>query len=252
MRSWLGKLLCYRRLGGDGPPHGLTLTAWPRPRNGPGQQPLGCGCIGRCRARAHGGTGLGRRHGKCLNELIAALAKLALAKTNASLRFASWEQVSPCITKMNSWHLQGLPPLTRPGRSAVGSHQHVGHAKKKGQNLPSDQVFRGGDDGIRTHDPHVANVMLSQLSYIPTICCAFAQDGILNLAVWFVNKAVMTPQFPREWGWRDGVGRFGWRDARLTAFLGFAMPNDRRGRRCSGPRHPGIGTTCHRSFHAQG
>lgn len=27
---------------------------------------------------------------------------------------------------------------------------------------------RGGDDGIRTHDPHVANVMLSQLSYIPT------------------------------------------------------------------------------------
>ena len=28
--------------------------------------------------------------------------------------------------------------------------------------------FRGGDDGIRTHDPHVANVMLSQLSDIPT------------------------------------------------------------------------------------
>ena len=28
--------------------------------------------------------------------------------------------------------------------------------------------LRGGDDGIRTHDPHVANVMLSQLSYIPT------------------------------------------------------------------------------------
>lgn len=25
----------------------------------------------------------------------------------------------------------------------------------------------GGDDGIRTHDPHVANVVLSQLSYIP-------------------------------------------------------------------------------------
>ena len=31
-----------------------------------------------------------------------------------------------------------------------------------------DLVYRGGDDGIRTHDPHVANVMLSQLSYIPT------------------------------------------------------------------------------------
>lgn len=26
----------------------------------------------------------------------------------------------------------------------------------------------GGDGGIRTPDPHVANVMLSQLSYIPT------------------------------------------------------------------------------------
>ena len=50
---------------------------------------LGSGCIGRCRARAHGGTGLGRQHGKCRNELIAALAKLALAKTNASPRFAS-------------------------------------------------------------------------------------------------------------------------------------------------------------------
>lgn len=25
----------------------------------------------------------------------------------------------------------------------------------------------GGDDGIRTHDFHVANVALSQLSYIP-------------------------------------------------------------------------------------
>ena len=48
--------------------------------------------------------------------------------------------------------------------------------------------------------------MLSQLSYIPTICRAFAQDGILNLAVWFVNKAVMTPQFPREWAGVTGSG----------------------------------------------
>ena len=28
--------------------------------------------------------------------------------------------------------------------------------------------YSGGADGIRTHDPHVANVMLSQLSYCPT------------------------------------------------------------------------------------
>ena len=26
----------------------------------------------------------------------------------------------------------------------------------------------GGADGIRTHDPHVANVVLSRLSYCPT------------------------------------------------------------------------------------
>ena len=28
--------------------------------------------------------------------------------------------------------------------------------------------FFGGGDGIRTHDPNVANVVLSQLSYAPT------------------------------------------------------------------------------------
>ena len=30
-------------------------------------------------------------------------------------------------------------------------------SKKKGQDLCPDLVLRGGDDGIRTHDPHVAN-----------------------------------------------------------------------------------------------
>ena len=73
--------------------------------------------------------------------------------------------------------------------------QHVGHAKKKGQNLPSVQVFRGGDDGIRTHDPHVANVMLSQLSYIPTCMCAHAQKSILRVATVFVNKMRRSIQF---------------------------------------------------------
>lgn len=48
--------------------------------------------------------------------------------------------------------------------------------------------FRGGDDGIRTHDPHVANVMLSQLSYIPTKVCAFAQGSILPDFETIVNR----------------------------------------------------------------
>lgn len=39
---------------------------------------------------------------------------------------------------------------------------------KQARQSPDLQKIRGGDDGIRTHDPHVANVMLSQLSYIPT------------------------------------------------------------------------------------
>jgi hypothetical protein len=36
--------------------------------------------------------------------------------------------------------------------------------------------INGGDGGIRTPDPHVANVMLSQLSYIPT----FVLSGMLT------------------------------------------------------------------------
>lgn len=44
----------------------------------------------------------------------------------------------------------------------------------------------GGDDGIRTHDPHVANVMLSQLSYIPRN----RQDSILALGCVVVNGYV--------------------------------------------------------------
>lgn len=33
-------------------------------------------------------------------------------------------------------------------------------------------TISGGDEGARTPDPHVANVVLSQLSYIPTDWCA--------------------------------------------------------------------------------
>ena len=46
---------------------------------------------------------------------------------------------------------------------------------------------RGGDDGIRTHDPYVANVMLSQLSYIPTYGARFAQAHIVLVVLSFVK-----------------------------------------------------------------
>src|SRR5699024_7545523 len=48
--------------------------------------------------------------------------------------------------------------------------------------------FRGGDEGIRTLGPHVANVMLSQLSYIPTGRCAFARGIILPVSTAFVKR----------------------------------------------------------------
>ena len=54
--------------------------------------------------------------------------------------------------------------------------------------LPRALQLRGGDDGIRTHDPHVANVMLSQLSYIPTYGRADAQFGILPFGTAFVKE----------------------------------------------------------------
>ena len=47
--------------------------------------------------------------------------------------------------------------------------------------------FRGGDEGIRTLDPHVANVVLSQLSYIPTGYYAFARGNILPVIRLFVK-----------------------------------------------------------------
>lgn len=56
--------------------------------------------------------------------------------------------------------------------------------------FPRPLHFRGGDDGIRTHDPHVANVMLSQLSYIPTKVCAFAQGNSLPDFEAVVNRAI--------------------------------------------------------------
>ena len=68
------------------------------------------------------------------------------------------------------------------------------NAKQVGR-TPDLFSLRGGDDGIRTHDPHVANVMLSQLSYIPTCMCAHAQKSILRVATVFVNKMRRSIQF---------------------------------------------------------
>ena len=41
--------------------------------------------------------------------------------------------------------------------------------KKELLSVDKSSFFVGGDGGIRTHDPYVANVMLSQLSYTPML-----------------------------------------------------------------------------------
>ena len=57
-------------------------------------------------------------------------------------------------------------PRLRQGATEVAPYG--GSKTKRAPVSRGPRHFRGGDDGIRTHDPHVANVMLSQLSYIPT------------------------------------------------------------------------------------
>lgn len=58
--------------------------------------------------------------------------------------------------------------------------------------FPTCLNIRGGDDGIRTHDPHVANVMLSQLSYIPTGSALIARGNILPVLEAFVKWQLQT------------------------------------------------------------
>lgn len=50
----------------------------------------------------------------------------------------------------------------------VGRLVSDGAIKSRPELLPTCLSSHGGDEGIRTLGPHVANVMLSQLSYIPT------------------------------------------------------------------------------------
>ena len=76
-----------------------------------------------------------------------------------------------------------LPPCVSAIKTAPADSRRFGRLVLRPQSIRAHALFRkekgrrwdrrplhfhGGDDGIRTHDPHVANVMLSQLSYIPT------------------------------------------------------------------------------------
>ena len=55
-------------------------------------------------------------------------------------------------------------------------------------NFRLEIFFVGGDGGIRTLDPQIANLMLSQLSYVPNardykLCPVPCQGKILRIAV---------------------------------------------------------------------
>ena len=59
-------------------------------------------------------------------------------------------------------------------RGALIPYQACGLDNKKKELLvDKSSFFVGGDGGIRTHDPYVANVMLSQLSYTPIFTLQF-------------------------------------------------------------------------------
>ncbi len=56
----------------------------------------------------------------------------------------------------------------RDAHSANSSNSAFENKKNRKANMLCDSVFAGGDDGDRTHDLNIANVALSQLSYIPS------------------------------------------------------------------------------------
>lgn len=56
----------------------------------------------------------------------------------------------------------------RDTRSAYSSNNAFENKKIAKQICFAIRCFAGGDDGDRTHDLNIANVALSQLSYIPS------------------------------------------------------------------------------------
>ena len=86
--------------------------------------------------------------------------------------------------------------MARGGRARLTPFSTYRIRKRPRDDRSGALSISGGDDGIRTHDPHVANVMLSQLSYIPRN----RQDSILALGCVVVNGYVarnrksITPQ----------------------------------------------------------
>lgn len=69
-------------------------------------------------------------------------------------------------------------PEKRPEIRVVASNPEVRAMSKPAETL----VKKSGAEGIRTLDPHVANVVLSQLSYCPDRprrSRAFSRDGFL-------------------------------------------------------------------------
>lgn len=77
-----------------------------------------------------------------------ALFRLPEIILNLLIQQAEKEHFGQAVDKRQQKQKKGLQPVAKISRNPL--------------------LFRGGDDGIRTHDPYLAKVMLSQLSYIPT------------------------------------------------------------------------------------
>lgn len=95
-----------------------------------------------------------------------------------------------CATSRSTSRTENRPTPNARSKRCVGNGEGrelctpsgaQSHKQQKAGEVISGFGFRGGDDGIRTHDPHVANVMLSQLSYIPTGLCALSREDLFCL-----------------------------------------------------------------------
>lgn len=112
--------------------------------------------------------------------------RLRLSRTH----FLAYNPNRPTQRDGSTSHTESRPTPNARSKRCVGNRKGrepctpsgvQGHEQQKAGEVISGFGFRGGDDGIRTHDPHVANVMLSQLSYIPTGLCALSREDTFCL-----------------------------------------------------------------------
>lgn len=125
------------------------------------------------RSRSHCRPGAGAASGKCQAGAGATVSMMNRARTHATVR--SWWARSGHDSRSADW----------PERSAA-----------------AHQDFRGGDDGIRTHDPLLAKQVLCQTELRP-LACRFPRSTLTGHFGPAIPPSVVSrcvPTGPRPWG----------------------------------------------------